>query len=42
MNLPEYDTDEMPPVIVSLNISETNITANRTPARIFEKSILLI
>ena len=39
MNSPSYDNDEMPPVIVSLNISEVNETTNRTRAKFFEKSI---
>lgn len=42
MNPSEYDTDEMPTVIVSLNISETNITINGSRAKIFEKSIFFI
>jgi hypothetical protein len=42
MTTPEFDSDEMPTVIVSLNISEaTNITMNGTRAKIFEKSIFI-
>jgi len=34
----DYVTDELPDVIVTLNITETNITINGTKAKIFKKS----
>ena len=38
MNLSESNTDELPVVIVSLNISETNITINGSQPKTFMKS----